>query len=505
MKRWKRLKKRTNISEPSVVGYTLVYSHGDYNTRLLVSLGAVCAGTGLAWTSPVLPQIQMAATNVSNITNLNLNETILTNLTQVLENVTQTLNSSDSGVFKLTESEGSLVGSMLAIGALFSAIPGGYIADRIGRRNVNILIAIPYILNWLLIVFATGPMMLYIARFFAGLATGAVCVTAPMYIGEIAEVSVRGTLGSFFQMFLCFGIFLTYLVGALLSWVGLSWVLLIIPILFAIAMYFMPDTPIYLIKCGRRSEAEKSLRYFRGPDHNLCTELKVIEANIAKGEEKKAGLKDLVASRGNRKAMISALGLMLFQQMSGINAVIFYTVPIFHSAGTSMSADVAAVTVSIVQFIIAYVAAMIIDKHDRRFYLMLSSIGMMVCLAALGLYFHLKVNNITFAGLGMLPLGSLVLFIVSFSLGFGPIPWMILSELLAPEIKGVGSGIAVMTNWLLVFVVTFSFPLMNSGLGGHITFYIFAVILLIGTAFVYYYVPETKGKTLNEIQLLLNK
>ncbi|KAB0794305.1 hypothetical protein PPYR_11144 [Photinus pyralis] len=475
----------------------------QYIGAVCVSLGAVCAGTVLAWTSPVLPQIQIPKSNMTNATGgVSLNETILTNLTQVLGNAT--LNSTDIG-FKLTESEGSLVGSMLAIGALISAIPGGYIADRIGRRNINMLIAIPYIINWLLIVFASNAVMLYIARFFAGLATGAVCVTAPMYIGEIAEVSVRGRLGSFFQMCLCFGIFLTYLVGALLPWVGLSWVLLAIPILFAIAMYFLPDTPVYLIKCGRVTDADKSLRYFRGPNYNVSNEMKVIEANLAASEEKKAGLKDLVASRGNRKAMIAALGLMLFQQMSGINAVIFYTVPIFQSAGTSMSSDVAAVTVSIVQFVIAYVAAMIIDKRGRRFYLMLSSIGMMVCVAALGLYFHLKLNKISFAGLGMLPLSSLVLFIVAFSLGLGPIPWMILSELLAPEIKGVGSGITVMTNWLFVFVVTFSFPLMNSGLGGHITFYVFAVILFLATCFVYYYVPETKGKTLSEIQMLLNK
>lgn len=110
-----------------------------------------------------------------------------------------------------------------------------------------------------------------------------------------------------------------------------------------------------------------------------------------------------------------------------------------------------------------------------------------------------------FAGLGILPLASLGLFIVAFSLGFGPVPWMIMGELFAPEIKGVASGLAVMMNWALVFVVTFSFPLMNSGLGGHVTFYIFAAIMVVGTTFVKFVVPETRGKSLQEIQQILSK
>ncbi|KAF5278490.1 hypothetical protein FQA39_LY05979 [Lamprigera yunnana] len=461
----------------------------QYLGTVCVSLGAICAGCALAWTSPVLPQLQPSSGNDN---------------ASISSNVSQLANVTTDG-FQLTESEGSLVGAMLAIGALFSAIPGGFIADKIGRRKVNMLIAVPYMISYLIVVCSGGPWGLYCARFLCGLATGAVCVTAPMYIGEIAEVPIRGTLGSFFQMCICLGIFLTYFVGALVSWVTLSWILTLVPVAFMFAMYFMPDTPTYLIKQGRTSDAEKSLRYFRGINYNIDVELKAIQAQIHESEEKQAGIKDLVASRGHRKGMITALGLMVCQQLSGINAVIFYTVTIFESAGTNFSSDIAAIIVAIVQFIAGYTAAMIIDKRPRRFYLTLSAAGMMVCLAALGMYFHLKAHNVQFAGIGIIPLASMVIFIVSFSLGLGPIPWMIMSELLAPEVKGVGSGITVMANWLLVFVVTFSFPLMNSSFGGHVTFYVFAVILAIGIVFIRAYVPETKGKTLHEIQIILNK
>lgn len=170
-----------------------------------------------------------------------------------------------------------------------------------------------------------------------------------------------------------------------------------------------------------------------------------------------------------------------------------------------MPPDAAAIIVAVVQAVFAYVAVALIEKANRRFFLVLSSSGMLVCLAALGMYFHLQKLEISFSGLGILPLASLVLYIVFFSMGMGPVPWMIMGELFAAEIKGVASGLAVMTNWMLTFVVTFSFPLMNTGLGGHVTFYIFAVIMALGTTFIHLVVPETRGKSLQEIQRILSK
>lgn len=209
--------------------------------------------------------------------------------------------------------------------------------------------------------------------------------------------------------------------------------------------------------------------------------------------------------RANRRALVTSLGLMVFQQLSGVNAVIFYTVPIFKSAGSSLPPDAAAIVVAVVQVAVAYAASALIERAGRRLFLLVSAAGMLVCLAALGLYFHLQRAGVAFPGLGALPLGSLVLYIVAFSLGFGPVPWMITGELFAPEVKGVASGLAVMVNWFLVFVVTFSFPIMNSKLGGHVTFYVFAAVMAAGTAFVRLVVPETRGKTVQEIQAILNQ
>lgn len=439
-------------------------------------MGAIGAGTTLAWTSPVLPQLIPTPNTTSSA------------------NVT----------FQLTESQGGTVGSMLALGALVAALPAGYVAEKIGRKKAILTFIIPFLIQWLLIVFAQNAETIYVGRLFAGVATGAMCVICPMYIGEIASAEIRGALGSFFQMFLCIGILLTYFLGSLVTWRYLSGLLAIVPVLFALLFFLMPETPTYLLKIGDGDAAEKSLTYFRGISYNVERELKEIQKSIEEAKEKSAGVKDLVASRANRKALLSSFGLMVFQQLSGVNAVIFYTVPIFKSAGSSLAPDVAAIIVAVVQVAIAYAAAMLIEKAGRRYFLITSSTGMLLCLTALGMYFHLQKLQISFAGLGILPLASLVLYIVAFSLGFGPVPWMIMGELFAPEIKGVASGLAVMMNWFLVFVVTFSFPIMNSSLGGHATFYIFAVIMAIGTAFVYFVVPETRGKSLQEIQEILS-
>lgn len=447
-----------------------------------VSLGAVCTGTTLAWTSPVVPQLLQPANSTAP----------------------------DPAALTLTETQCGIVGSMLAVGALISSLPAGFIAEKFGRKYTIISLAVPFIFNWGLIVLASNALMLYVARFFAGLAVGAICVCAPMYIGEIASPSIRGKLGSFFQMFLCGGILLTYALGAVLPWTTLSAVLGIFPLLFAGCFFFMPESPIYLVKLEDFEAAGESLKFFRGEMYNVREEIEDLKADVKESQGKKSSLKDVLASKGNRKALLSALGIMAFQQLSGINAVIFYTVPIFQSAGSSLSPDLSGILVGILQLIAAYAAVMLIEKANRRFFLMLSSSGMFLCLVLLGIYFHLQktvseASGTLPSGIGLMPIGSLLAFIIFFSFGFGPVPWMVMSELFAPEIKGLGSGLAVMTNWILVFVVTFAFPVMNTHLGGHVTFYIFSGFMLLGIFFTYFVIPETRGKTLQQIQAILNK
>lgn len=218
----------------------------------------------------------------------------------------------------------------------------------------------------------------------------------------------------------------------------------------------------------------------------------------------KASIKDLFAVKSNRVALIICLCLMLFQQVSGINAIIFYTVPIFESAGSNMDPAVCSIIVGVVQVLMTFASTLLIEKAGRRILLLQSTIIMGLCLTAVGVYFNLKAGGSDVSAIGWLPLVSVVLFIISFSLGFGPIPWMMMGELFSAEVKGIASSIAVMFNWTLVFIVTKCFGLMNEQLGSDVTFWIFAGCMAIGTLFVALKVPETKGKSNAEIQSILS-
>lgn len=449
-----------------------------------ISIAAISAGTALSWTSPVIVQMTLPNTTEGN------------------ETVIPKQNMTGDSTFYLTQEEGSWVGAFLAVGAFCGALPAGILAEKIGRKFTTMSLALPYLISWALIVFANGPIMLYIGRFIIGIATGASCVVAPMFISEIAETSIRGTLGAFFQLFLTVGILFVYLVGPYVSWVTLSVLCAIFPALLIVAMFIVPESPTYLVKQSRRSDAAAALKWLWGQNCNTQAAVEIIQGDLdaVKGEAK---LSDLFTKAANRNALIIALLLMFFQQFSGINAVIFYTQPIFESAGSSLDSAICSIIVGIVQVLMTFVSAVLIDKAGRRILLLQSSFIMGSCLVVLGVYFKLKNSQADVSGIGWLPLASVVLFIISFSLGFGPIPWMMMGELCAADIKGIASALIVMFNWSLVFLITKTFDTMRVQWGSDWTFWFFALWMAVGTIYVFIKVPETKGKTNAEIQELL--
>lgn len=211
----------------------------------------------------------------------------------------------------------------------------------------------------------------------------------------------------------------------------------------------------------------------------------------------------MVTNKASRMALICGLGLMFFQQFSGINAVIFYTNNIFQSAGSNIPPVIATIIVGVVQTIFTVVSSLVIERAGRRILLLQSCILMGTCLVILGVYFKLQADQVDVASFGWLPLVCLVLFIISFSLGFGPIPWMMMAELFSVEFRGAATGVTVITNWLLVFVVTLCFPIMQVALGIHVCFWFFAAFMGACVPFVFFLIPETKGKTVSQIQTML--
>lgn len=438
----------------------------------------------MSWSSPGLTHILVPADNGNT-------STLERNLTN------------KSPGFVVNNNEGALIGSMVTIGALIGAIPSGYLADKIGRKITLILLALLFLVNWVTLSLSYNLGMVVAARFIAGMGLGGICVVAPMYIGEMAEPSNRGTFGSVFQLFLSSGILFTCVVGYFTNWLGLSLVLGTTPILFSLSMCFMPESPIYLVKKNELIKAEHNLRRLRGSSKDISAEMKTIQREQTESQKRSASFSDIF-NKGNLRAILAVFGVLAFQQLSGINAIVFYTVNIFKAAGTDLSPFLSAIIINLVQVVVSYFSILIIEKANRRFYLMFSSLGMMLCLSSVGVFFHFKLLHINTNHLFLIPLGSTIIYMACFSVGYGPVPWMLLGEMFSSEIKGIATGMAILVNWSLAFVVTMFFPIMNSSLGEHYTFYIFSAIMGLGTCFVYLFVPETRGKTLSQIQDELN-
>lgn len=215
-------------------------------------------------------------------------------------------------------------------------------------------------------------------------------------------------------------------------------------------------------------------------------------------------IRDLFAVKANRTGFFICVALMFFQQFSGINAVIFFSVSIFKSAGSNIDPAICAIIIGVVQVLSTVLAAALVEKAGRKILLIQSSAVMSLCLTVLGVYFHLKKTGHDVSNIGLIPLVSLVLFIVSFSLGYGPIPWMMMGELLGSDVKSIATSIAVLYNWISVFIITQSFGAMINAFGNDVTFWIFAVIMALGTVYGVRCLFETKGKSNTQIMMILS-
>ncbi|KAM8933991.1 solute carrier family 2, facilitated glucose transporter member 8 [Pelodytes ibericus] len=418
----------------------------------------------------------------------------------------------------LDNNAASWFGSIVTIGAAAGGIFGGWVVDRIGRKLSLMLCAIPFVLGFTLIISAQNVWMLFGGRFLNGLASGVTSLVVPVYISETSHSRVRGTLGSCVQLMVVTGIVGSYIAGMLLDWRWLAVFCCVPPILMLIFMCFMPETPRYLINQDRFSEALSALRFLKGPDADHEWEYRQIESS---GDDQETSLR--IAEFSNPsiyKPFLIGIFLMFFQQFTGINAIMFYADTIFKYANFKNS-SLASVIVGLIQVFFTAVAALIMDKAGRKVLLIISGLMMAVSAILFGVYFkitemhgnHLSgllpsptdLTPSTADGLAWLALGSMGLFITGFALGWGPIPWLIMSEIFPLRARGVASGVCVVTNWGCAFLVTKEFHDLMDSLTSYGTFWFFSSFCVLSIFFTIFCIPETKGKTLEQIEKLFQR
>ena len=398
--------------------------------------------------------------------------------------------------FNLTPFQEGFVVSAVLLGAILGAAIAGVLTDRYGRRKTVLCASGLFIIGSLIMAMAPSIPWILTGRIINGVAIGVASMTVPLYISELAPPSIRGLCVSFNQLAITIGILLSYVVdyafagaGAWRWMLGLSAVPGVIQFF---GMLFLPESPRWLIRMGKVGPAEKALKLIRHPEE-ISQEITEIQESFRyeEGHASELFKKTLIP------ALIAGVGLSIFQQITGINTVIYYAPTIFQYAhfASVQTAILATAGVGVVNVLLTVVALLLLDRWGRRPLLFLGLIGMFVSLGALGLYFEYP-----HAFGPWLPIVSLMLYVGSFAISLGPIAWLLISEIYPLKIRGTAMSIATMANWVFNFIVSLTFLSLLNTLGAANTFWLYGALCLVTLVFVYYCVPETKGKSLEEIE-----
>jgi len=405
--------------------------------------------------------------------------------------------------FPIDDATEGLVVSAVTAGALVSAMVAGVLADRGGRRLTNIAAGIVFAVASLLCAVANSVSTLIAGRFLVGCGIGLTSVGGPMYIAEASPARIRGTFVSLFQLAVTVGILLAYIAAALLApsaaWRWMLGLAAIPGLLLAVGMFFMPESPRWLVKQGRRVDARAVLTQI-DPHGNPDAALAQLEHDLA--AEGQGTWADLLR-RTLRPALIVGIGLAVFQQVTGINAVIYYAPQIFQAAGfTSDLTSLAATTgIGTINVLATFIAIWLVDRAGRRPLLIAGVLGMVTTLTVLGLAFR-DAGSGTAGSLGLITAVCLAAYIVFFAFSLGPIVWLMISEIYPLRNRAQAVAVSTAANWGANFLVSLTFPILTNRLGSSHTFFIYAALGVVTLIFVIARVPETKGKTLEEISAL---
>jgi len=391
--------------------------------------------------------------------------------------------------------------SSLLVGAIIGAFGSGVLSDMYGRKSVLIVVALFFAVSCAFTALATSSVVFVVSRVFGGLAVGAASVLSPMYVAEVAPPKNRGMLVAIYQLAIVMGILCSFLINYGLHDIDNNWRWMfatgVIPsVLFFVGLFFIPESPRWLYKAGREKESLKVLTRIGGESLANAEILEI--SRSLKGDVSSVSLGELLKPSA-RKVMLVGFVLAVFVQISGINTIVDYAPKILLAAGVEINnALLQTSLVGLINFIFTFIAILFIDKAGRRTLYLIGSMGMVVTLVMLAISFYLKME-------GIFTLICILLFIAFFASCIGPVFWTLVAEIFPNRIRGKALAFASFTQWIFNFFVVLLFPHFLASFGGAKTFLFLAVMSLLQWLFTYIYVPETKGKSLEEIEQIWKK
>lgn len=412
--------------------------------------------------------------------------------------------------FHLSPFETGWAISSALVGCLIGAFFSDFLSNRFGRKATMLITAVLFILNSVGTALPVSFSMFVIFRIIGGIGVGIASMVVPMYIAEIAPPKRRGALVGNYQLAIVIGIVVVYFVNYFIAlqgdanWnlnIGWRWMFgseIIPSILFLIFIFLIPESPRWLFQKGKKEEAIGVLEKINTPDEVLQVQEEIENSMHQEDENQWKHL----ANPLFKKALFVGIGLSVLQQLTGINAILYYAPEIFKSLGSSTDVSLLETSIlGVVNLIFTLLAIRWVDKMGRKPLLYIGSIGMTIALAAVGSFIY-------FETIGNWVLPFLLLFMASFSISWGPIVWVLLSEIFPNKIRSLALAISVFIQWVANFVVTQFFPSLveNQWLKMHFNgafpFYLFSVICLLSLLFVWKKIPETKNKSLEEMDSL---
>ncbi|XP_057658617.1 facilitated trehalose transporter Tret1-like [Diorhabda carinulata] len=440
----------------------------------IVDLLATTGDLGLSWTSPVYPKLYS-------------NNSLINPLHR-----------------RITDSEDAWLGSWLNFGAILGPVLFGYISETFGRKVGLLAIAVPHVVAFLTFAFAHNIYLYYVGRFLGGVSLGGGYCLYVIYIAEISKDSNRGKMSLTTNTFCALGNFLPLVIGPFTSMRVFNLILACLPMTFLILFSIIaPESPYYLVSVKKEKEAEEALMYLRSADAaGVAEELDNIKSFIKM--DGRGHFTDIFNNKILRKSFLLCLVLIASQDLSGFCAITYHLQTIFEISGTKLNPELATIVVGVALLLSSVTAPSLVDKVGRKPLIVVSCFGMFVALNLLAGFFYFHDKNINTKPMFWIPILSLMIYIIFFNVGICTVPWVLMSELFPNNLRQMTTAAASTFGWITSFIIANSFNDMTSMMGQSGTFWFFSSMSILCATITICYLPETKGKTFIQIQVMLS-